>query len=111
MKLFIWHGGQGDYHDSATVAILANSVNEARQIVAENKVKSEAIGQKITKVWDDFRAGKITEEEKIRRLTPLCADSYVHGMFNNTDVVAREPSEVLDTDKPVVAVVNSGCDC
>jgi len=108
MKLYVWEGGQGDYHDSGTLAIIAENVEQVREMVAKNKAEEEIRSAEIQKLWNDRRDNKITEEERIAKMTPLWRD--MPG-FSNTDLVARKPDRILSLTKPQVAVVNHGCDC
>ena len=128
MKIFIWEGnGISDaYHDDGTLVVLANTPEEAREVVLEEKREKErqdrerekelteaANNAGITGTGDAaYRWRREDEKAMVAAMTEIDKKyPLVHNyeIWDGTEeALNREPDKVIELDKPCLVAFNGG---
>lgn len=102
MRLYIWEGNRisHGYHDDGTLVVLAETVEQARQIaIASAPLKD-----------DDFYRGD--DKWDLLQRTDIWQDGYGEqynaGTPHVNKAIEREPDRVVELDAPAVVAFNGG---
>ena len=86
LKLFIWEGGiSSGYHDDGTLVVLAESVEQAREIV---QAEAEAIKGDDDRKWN--------------------APGHLWDLDTAVANIDRDPERVIDATSPAFVAFNGG---
>lgn len=122
MKIYVWEGDgiSSAYHDNGTLVVLAESPEQARELVRR---QAQEIAQTVVDwtervekfardngyAWGNrVRGGKpgLWQAPGIHEATD---PYYLDSGFDGTDrALDREPDRVIDLDQPVVVAFNGG---
>jgi hypothetical protein len=105
MKLFIWEGHEisSGYHDDGTLVVLAETVEEARELALERQVKQKAVKARWERAWVSFHAGKRRNPPPYPTTDPLAFDGTMKAL-------KRKPDRILELTPQVVAFNGGGYD-
>jgi hypothetical protein len=104
MKLFIWEGDgiSGAYHDDGTLVVLAETVEQARELALSERAKQKAADARHHRAWESFHAGRRkTQPTYLTTPDPLAFDGDVEAL-------KRKPDRILDIETPKVVAFNGG---
>ena len=109
MKLFIWESGgiSAAYHDDGTLVVLAETVEQAREIVRANKVHNGERSKRFSEIYALYREGKIDGNEQLR-LNAEIGGEYGITWDGSDRALDREPDSVMELDVPKVVAFNGG---
>jgi len=96
MRLYIWEGNgiSTGYHDDGTLVVLAESVEQAREIA---KASAPAEGER--NWWE-------SEDAASRWLDGYC--NYGPAELRQNKAIEREPDRIVEIDAPRVVSFNGG---
>jgi len=118
LKLFIWEGNgiSKAYHDDGTLVVLANDVDEARRIMREGRVANAARDkewlQKRDATLARLRPGDLqafwASPEGIVLWDEMNDPEDLHWWDGKDESLDREPTRVVEIDKPKWVAFNGG---
>jgi len=126
VRIYIWEndGISDAYHDDGTLVVLAESAEQAREVVRADKAAIEARSEArqreretaIAKIMDTDYGGGVTisrpQAWEMWRATPegqANIDGWVSGGWDGSDAALdREPDRVIELDRPTLVAFNGG---
>lgn len=129
MKIFIWEGNgiSGSYHDDGTLVLMAETVEQARELLrankarydkwqAENAERIQHYYQVTEKEWMAERGLRYSAElwqtsagKELTKIRGSFDNPYCYCGWDGSDsALDREPDRVLDTNAPAIVAFNGG---
>ena len=110
MKLFIWEGdGISDaYHDDGTLVVLAETAEQAREVVRENK---RSLNER--QEWFQVEHGRLYQIKDIEGMKKITAEYYyaiaeLARWDGRDEALDREPDRIVELNTPTVVAFNGG---
>ena len=103
MKIFIWEGDgiSSGYHDNGTLVVLAETVEQAREVAIAMWTAEKAAAKRNNEAWARFYTKERKSMPRFHAPDPLAFDGP-------REVIERRPDRIVALDTPRVVAFNGG---